>query len=79
MPQGAFYAWPKVEGSSEKWAERFLEAGVGLTPGSAFGPNSDDHVRMSYASSMADIKKGLERMATLLGGMEGRTKKQKQK
>jgi aspartate aminotransferase len=79
MPEGAFYAWPKVEGSSEKWAERFLEAGVGLTPGSAFGPNSDDHIRMSYASSMADIKKGLERMATLLGGMEGRTKKQKQK
>lgn len=61
-PLGAFYAWPKVEGSSEKWAEKFLEAGVGLTPGSAFGPHSDDHIRMSYASSMADIKKGLERM-----------------
>ncbi|HTX44333.1 MAG TPA: pyridoxal phosphate-dependent aminotransferase, partial [Methanocella sp.] len=44
MPKGAFYAWPRVEGSSEKWAEKFLEAGVGLTPGSAFGPNSDDHL-----------------------------------
>lgn len=61
-PRGAFYAWPKVKGSSEKWAEKFLEAGVGLTPGSAFGPHSDDHIRMSYASSMADINKGLERM-----------------
>lgn len=79
MPRGAFYAWPKVEGSSEKWAEKFLEAGVGLTPGSAFGPHSDDHIRMSYASSMSDIKKGLERMATVTGGMEGWTKKQKQK
>ena len=77
MPQGAFYAWPKVDGSSEKWAEKFLEAGVGLTPGSAFGPNSDDHLRMSYASSMDDLKKGLERMAKLLGGMDERTKKQK--
>ena len=66
MPRGAFYAWPKVEGSSEKWAEEFLEAGVGLTPGSAFGPNSDDHLRMSYASSMSDIRKGLERMKGLL-------------
>jgi aspartate aminotransferase len=66
MPKGAFYAWPKVEGSSEKWAEMFLEAGVGLTPGSAFGPNSDDHLRMSYASSMADIKNGLERMKKCL-------------
>ncbi len=78
MPMGAFYAWPKVDGSSIQWAEKFLEAGVGLTPGSAFGPNSDDHLRMSYASSMDDIKKGLERMATLLGGMDERTKKQKQ-
>jgi aspartate aminotransferase len=66
MPEGAFYAWPTVEGSSEKWAEKFLEAGVGLTPGSAFGPDSNDHLRMSYASSMADIKKGLERMKALL-------------
>ena len=79
MPKGAFYAWPKVEGSSEKWAEKFLEAGVGLTPGSAFGPGSDDHLRMSYASSMDDLKKGMERMAKLLGGMAGRTEKQKQK
>ncbi len=66
MPGGAFYAWPKVEGSSEAWAERFLDAGVSLTPGSAFGPNSDDHIRMSYASSKADIEKGLERMKSVL-------------
>jgi aspartate aminotransferase len=66
MPGGAFYAWPKVQGSSEAWAEKFLEAGVGLTPGSAFGPNSNDHLRMSYASSMDDIKKGLARMANML-------------
>lgn len=79
MPKGAFYAWPKVGGSSETWAERFLEAGVGLTPGSAFGPGSDDHLRMSYASSMGDIKKGLGRMAKVLGGMEGRTKNKKPK
>ncbi|MDI6896069.1 pyridoxal phosphate-dependent aminotransferase [Methanocella conradii] len=79
MPQGAFYAWPKVDGKSEEWAERFLEAGVGLTPGSAFGPHSDDHVRMSYASSMEDIKKGLERMAKLLGGGEGRTGDKRQR
>ena len=81
MPGGAFYAWPRVNGSSEKWAEKFLDAGVGLTPGSAFGPNSDDHIRMSYASSMDDIKKGLDRMAKLLksteaGGSGPRIKKQ---
>lgn len=73
-PEGAFYAYPKVEGSSEKWAETFLEAGVGLTPGSAFGPDSDDHLRMSYASSMKDIKEGLRRMKTVLEGTARKTK-----
>lgn len=67
-PGGAFYAWPRVEGNSETMAEKFLDAGVGLTPGSAFGPDSNDHLRMSYASSMEDIKKGLERMKNMLGG-----------
>lgn len=75
-PEGAFYAYPKVEGSSEKWAEKFLEAGVGLTPGSAFGPDSDDHLRMSYASSMKDIKEGMRRMKKVLEGT-ARTKKSK--
>ncbi len=62
-PKGAFYAWPKVEGNSEKIAEELLENGVGMTPGSAFGSGCNDHLRMSYASSMSDIHKGLERMA----------------
>lgn len=63
MPKGAFYAWPKVEGNSEKIAEELLITGVGMTPGSAFGAGCNDHLRMSYASSMSDIHKGLERMA----------------
>lgn len=63
MPKGAFYAWPKVEGNSEKIAEELLVTGVGMTPGSAFGAGCNDHLRMSYASSMSDIHKGLERMA----------------
>lgn len=61
-PKGAFYAYPKVDGNSEKIAEGLLEAGVGMTPGSAFGPDSNDHLRMSYASSMEHITKGLSRM-----------------
>lgn len=61
-PTGAFYAYPKVDGNSEKIAEGLLEAGVGMTPGSAFGPDSNDHLRMSYASSMEQIVEGLARM-----------------
>ncbi len=62
MPEGAFYAWPKVKGSSEKICEELLGYGVSLTPGSAFGPDCNDHIRMSYASSMDQIKEGLARM-----------------
>jgi aspartate aminotransferase len=62
MPEGAFYAWPKVKGSSEKICEELLGYGVSLTPGSAFGPDCNDHIRMSYASSMEQIKEGLARM-----------------
>ncbi|HMK45990.1 MAG TPA: pyridoxal phosphate-dependent aminotransferase, partial [Methanocella sp.] len=61
-PNGAFYAYPRVDGDSEKIVEGLLQAGVGLTPGSAFGPNSNDHFRMSYASSMEHIIEGLARM-----------------
>ncbi|MCD1295179.1 aspartate aminotransferase [Methanocella sp. CWC-04] len=68
-PEGAFYAYPRVEGNSEIIAEKLLEAGVGLTPGSAFGPESNDHLRMSYASSMKDIETGLERMKKVFGGV----------
>ncbi len=62
MPEGAFYAWPKVDGDSEKICEELLDYGVSLTPGSAFGPGCNDHLRMSYASSMEHIVEGLARM-----------------
>lgn len=62
MPEGAFYAWPKVNGNSEKICEELLDYGVSMTPGSAFGPDCNDHIRMSYASSMSQIKEGLARM-----------------
>ncbi len=62
MPEGAFYAWPKVAGGSERVCEALLDHGVSLTPGSAFGPGCDDHLRMSYASSMGQIVEGLARM-----------------
>ncbi|HUL62829.1 MAG TPA: pyridoxal phosphate-dependent aminotransferase [Methanocella sp.] len=61
-PEGAFYAWPKVAGGSEQACEALLDYGVGQTPGSAFGPGCNDHLRMSYASSMEQIVEGLARM-----------------
>ncbi len=68
-PQGAFYVYPNVSAyfgrngihSGAEVAKRLLhEAHVVTVPGEAFG--TQDHIRLSYATSAAEIKKGLERM-----------------
>lgn len=72
VPQGAFYAFPSVAGAcrpgerAEGFAARLLaEAQVAVVPGAGFG--APDNVRLSYATSQADIDEGLARMARFLG------------
>ncbi len=73
MPNGAFYAFPntsgvyggKVRSSSELALYLLDEAKVALVPGDAFG--DDDFVRISYATSIEDIKKAVERINQALG------------
>lgn len=69
LPQGAFYVYPNVShylrkdglGDTTALAARLLEeAHVALVPGPAFG--TQDHVRISYATSQEQIDKGLERL-----------------
>ena len=63
-PEGAFYAFPNIEGTkmdSMAFASRLLdEALVAVVPGAAFG--KEGHARLSYASSMHEIEKGLDRI-----------------
>jgi len=69
VPQGAFYAYPNVNAAytggisnSLQFAEKLLaEEFVAVVPGEAFGTN--EHVRISYATSMGELKKGLDRLA----------------
>jgi aspartate aminotransferase len=74
LPEGAFYVFPNVSGvygksykgkrigGSDDFADYLLsEAGVAVVPGSGFG--ADDYVRLSYATSMLAIEKGLDRIA----------------
>ncbi|MFP4546047.1 MAG: pyridoxal phosphate-dependent aminotransferase [Methanomassiliicoccales archaeon] len=68
-PKGAFYVFPSYdfEMNSEDFCTYLLEnAKVGVTPGSAFGPNSEGHFRISYAASREDLKAGLERIKEAL-------------
>jgi aspartate aminotransferase len=67
-PQGAFYAYPNVSAAyrngisnSLQFAEKLLaEEFVALVPGEAFGTN--DHVRISYATSLKELERGLDRI-----------------
>lgn len=63
-PEGAFYAFPDISRigmSSIEFSSRLLdEALVAVVPGIAFG--SDRHIRLSYATSIHDIEKGLDRI-----------------
>jgi aspartate aminotransferase len=69
-PEGAFYAYPNIsaflkkDGGPRTAAEiagRLLrEAGVVVVPGEAFG--TEEHLRVSYATTITELDKGLERM-----------------
>ena len=62
--KGAFYLFPNISKTGLKSADfcaRLLEQGkVAAVPGIAFG--ADDYIRISYATSLANIEKGLGRM-----------------
>jgi len=63
--QGAFYLFPNISATGIKSAhfcERLLsEAKVAAVPGIAFG--SDNYIRISYATSMDNLEKALDRLA----------------
>jgi aspartate aminotransferase len=72
-PAGAFYAFPDIRGTgagdSAAFAAALLDtAGVAVTPGSAFGPGGEGHVRLSFATSMDVIEEVLTRMADFIRG-----------
>ncbi|TRO60027.1 pyridoxal phosphate-dependent aminotransferase [Candidatus Bathyarchaeota archaeon] len=64
IPKGAFYAFPEIKNTgltSIKFAERLLnEENIAVIPGVAFG--KDDNIRLSYATSMPEIEKGMNRI-----------------
>jgi aspartate aminotransferase len=70
-PMGAFYMLPNISSfglSSTDFASKLLDdQKVALVPGIAFG--SDAHVRLSYACSMENIQKGLDRIEAFCAGL----------
>ncbi len=77
LPEGAFYIFMNIKelfgktikgvkiNSSADFASAFLEKGlVAVVPGNAFG--AEGYVRWSYATSMENIKEGLDRLERFL-------------
>ena len=69
-PQGAFYAFPNIKSfdkSAADMANQLLEeAGVAALPGTAFGAYGEGYLRLSYANSIENINKALERIEKTL-------------
>jgi len=69
-PQGAFYAFPSIKKTGLdclEFAQRLLkEEKVAVVPGTAFGAEYRDYVRISYASSLENLKEALNRIAVFL-------------
>lgn len=65
-PYGAFYIFPNIAEfglTSDEFATRFLtEEKVAVVPGTAFGECGEGFLRMSYASSLSNLKTAMERL-----------------
>jgi len=76
LPEGAFYAYPNissffgrsgVKSASDLAGKLLREVHVATVPGEGFGTR--DHIRVSYATSVAELDRGLERMRKFLGSL----------
>jgi aspartate/methionine/tyrosine aminotransferase len=73
-PTGAFYVFANarhISGDSYRLAFDILEkAHVGVAPGIDFGRNGEGYLRFSYASSLENIREGLDRLERYLARRE---------
>jgi len=73
LPEGAFYAYPNISAflgrggvktASDLAGKLLREAHVATVPGEGFGTH--EHIRVSYATSVKELDRGLERMKKFL-------------
>src|SRR5512135_1262916 len=87
-PQGAFYLFPNVKSFYDKEANGakirnsyglayylLKEARVAIVPGDAFG--NDDYIRLSYATSMTNLEKSMDRIVEALAKLKTAKKVQR--
>lgn len=76
-PYGAFYMFPCIKRfgmTSDEFATRLLqEEKIAIVPGTAFGDCGEGYLRVSYAYSLQDLKKAVERIRRFVDRLDGRT------
>ena len=76
-PYGAFYMFPCIKRfgmTSDEFATRLLqEEKIAIVPGTAFGDCGEGYLRVSYAYSLEDLKKAVERIHRFVARLVGRT------
>lgn len=68
-PKGAMYLFFRIEGAKDTLAlcKRLVrEAGLGLAPGNAFGPEGEGYIRWCFASSLERLDDGARRLSRFL-------------
>lgn len=69
-PGGAFYAFPNIEGTGRSAADLqdqlLTEKGVAIIAGTSFGDQGEGYLRFSYANSIDNIERAIERIGQLL-------------
>ena len=73
-PKGAIYVFPKVNVkgmNSEEVALELLKDGVLCSPGSAFGPSGEGHLRFAYTIFKEDISRGMDKVEATLNRLNG--------
>ncbi|WP_026508375.1 pyridoxal phosphate-dependent aminotransferase [Butyrivibrio sp. MC2013] len=72
-PYGAFYVFPNIKQfglKSDDFALQLLEKErLAVVPGTAFGDCGEGFIRISYAYSLEDLKKALERLRHFIAGL----------
>ena len=73
-PYGAFYVFPCIKQfgmTSDEFATRLLkEEKLAVVPGTAFGDSGEGYIRISYAYSLEDLKKAIERLKKFIASLQ---------
>jgi len=75
LPKGAFYAFPNIKATgltSSQMQDKLLgEMGVATISGTSFGADGEGYIRFSYANSMDNINKAMDRVEKVARDLSG--------